>query len=170
MKIGDRIRIARKINKITAVELAKHIEISAPTLKKIEHNEGFVSLELIKKIVSYPKINISEDELLEYYYEQNLEKEVVVRARDEKVYIIIPSDIAIGFELENNNNIFCCYLNCKLILVHQENDEYVFEKRSIFKDRYSYYFFLGQRLKNLLGKTVTLNLDLKKRTLNIYLV
>ena len=44
MKIGDRIRIARKINKITAIDLAKHIEISAPTLKKIEQNKGFVSL------------------------------------------------------------------------------------------------------------------------------
>lgn len=170
MKIGDRIRIARKINKITAVDLAKHIEISAPTLKKIEQNKGFVSLELIKKIVSYPQINISENELSKYYYEQNLEKKVIVRARDRRVYIIIPSDIAIGFELENKNSIFCCYLSYKLILAHQENDEYVFEKRSIFKDRYSYYFFLGQKLKNFLGKTVTLNLDLKKKVLKIYLV
>ena len=51
MKIGDKIRITRKINKITINDLANFLGISAPTLRKIESNELKIK-ELESKIKS----------------------------------------------------------------------------------------------------------------------
>ena len=47
MKIGDRIRILRKINKITISELAAYLNISAPTLRKMEKNQLFINMLVI---------------------------------------------------------------------------------------------------------------------------
>lgn len=169
MKIGDRIRILRKINKITINELASILGISAPTLRKLENNQGFINIDIVKKIAKIPTFEIKEEELLEYYYNQSqlLDKEVMVQIKGEKVYIIIPKDLAVAFKLEENNEIYCCYLENKLILQHQINDDYIFEKKKIIKDRYSFIFFIGQKLKYLQGRKVKLKLDLKKEVLNI---
>lgn len=167
MKIGDKIRILRKINKITINELSEYLNISAPTLRKIENNKLFVNMNIVKLLKNNSMINFKEKELLEYYYTQELKKEVVIQAKDEKVFIVIPKDISIAFGLEENKEIYCCYLNNKIILQHEENDDYIFEKKKIFKDRYTFIFFLGQKLKYLQGHTAKLELDLEKKILTI---
>lgn len=167
MKIGDRIRITRKINKITINDLANFLGISAPTLRKIESNELFINYNLIKKLLESPVFAKDHKEIEEYYYNQELSKIVLVQAKSERIYIIIPKDIAIGFNLDENNEIYCTYLTNKIILQHEENDDYIFEKRKIIKDRYSFIFFIGQRLKNLLGREVKLTLNLRKKILMI---
>lgn len=167
MKIGDRIRITRKINKITINDLANFLGISAPTLRKIESNELFINYNLIKKLLESPVFAKDHKEIEEYYYNQELSKVVLVQAKSERIYIIIPKDIAIGFNLDENNEIYCTYLTNKIILQHEENDDYIFEKRKIIKDRYSFIFFIGQRLKNLLGREVKLTLNLRKKILMI---
>lgn len=167
MKIGDRIRITRKINKITINDLANFLGISAPTLRKIESNELFINYNLIKKLLESPVFAKDHKEIEEYYYNQELSKVVLVQAKSERIYIIIPKDIAIGFNLDENNEIYCTYLMNKIILQHEENDDYIFEKRKIIKDRYSFIFFIGQRLKNLLGREVKLTLNLRKKILMI---
>lgn len=167
MKLGDKIRILRKINKITIAELAEYLKISVPTLRKIENNKLFINLDIIKLLINNSKIDLKEEELLEDYYKQKLEKEVLVQAKDEKIFIVIPKDIALGFGLEENKEIYCCYLNNKIILQHKENDDYIFEKKKIFKDRYSFIFFLGQKLKYIQGNIVKLDLNLEKKILTI---
>lgn len=167
MKIGDRIRITRKINKITINDLANFLGISAPTLRKIESNELFINYNLIKKLLESPVFAKDHKEIEEYYYNQELSKIVLVQAKSERIYIIIPKDIAIGFNLDENNEIYCTYLTNKIILQLEENDDYIFEKRKIIKDRYSFIFFIGQRLKNLLGREVKLTLNLRKKILMI---
>lgn len=167
MKIGDRIRITRKINKITINDLANFLGISAPTLRKIESNELFINYNLIKKLLESPVFAKDHKEIEEYYYNQELSKIVLVQAKSERIYIIIPKDIAIGFNLNENNEIYCTYLTNKIILQHEENDDYIFEKRKIIKDRYSFIFFIGQKLKNLQGREVRLTLNLRKKILMI---
>lgn len=167
MKIGDRIRITRKINKITINDLANFLGISAPTLRKIESNELFINYNLIKKLLENPVFAKDHKEIEEYYYNQELSKVVLVQAKSERIYIVIPKEIAIGFNLDENNEIYCTYLTNKIILQHEENDDYIFEKRKIIKDRYSFIFFIGQRLKNLLGREVKLTLNLRKKILMI---
>lgn len=167
MKIGDRIRISRKINKITINDLANFLGISAPTLRKIESNELFINYNLIKKLLENPVFAKDHKEIEEYYYNQELSKVVLVQAKSERIYIVIPKEIAIGFNLDENNEIYCTYLTNKIILQHEENDDYIFEKRKIIKDRYSFIFFIGQRLKNLLGREVKLTLNLRKKILMI---
>ncbi|MGY0395055.1 helix-turn-helix domain-containing protein [Fusobacterium sp. SYSU M8A802] len=163
MKIGNRIRILRKINNVTLDELAKYIGVSVPTLRKMENNELFINLEITNLIARL----LNNDELKNLYYNQCLEKNVTVKAKGEKVYIFIPKDISIAFGLEENQEIYCCFLNKKVILQHQETDDYEFEKRKILKDQYSYIFFLGQKLKYLQGKKVKIALDLSKNILKI---
>lgn len=167
MKIGDRIRITRKINKITINDLANFLGISAPTLRKIESNDLFINYNLIKKLLENPVFTKDYKEIEEYYYNQELSKVVLVQAKSERIYIIIPKDIAIGFNLNENNEIYCTYLTNKIILQHEENDDYIFEKRKIIKDRYSFIFFIGQKLKNLQGREVRLTLNLRKKILMI---
>ena len=167
MKIGDKIRITRKINKITINDLANFLGISAPTLRKIESNELFINYDLIKRLLENPVFTKDHKEIEEYYYNQELSKKVLVQVKSERIYIIIPKDIAIGFNLNENNEIFCTYLTNKIILQHEENDDYIFEKRKIIKDRYSFIFFIGQRLKNLQGREVRLTLNLRKKILMI---
>lgn len=167
MKIGDRIRITRKINKITINDLANFLGISAPTLRKIESNDLFINYNLIKKLLENPVFAKDHKEIEEYYYNQELSKVVLVQAKSERIYIVIPKEIAIGFNLDENNEIYCTYLTNKIILQHEENDDYIFEKRKIIKDRYSFIFFIGQRLKNLLGREVKLTLNLRKKILMI---
>lgn len=167
MKIGDKIRITRKINKITINDLANFLGISAPTLRKIESNELFINYDLIKRLLENPVFTKDHKEIEEYYYNQELSKKVLVQVKSERIYIIIPKDIAIGFNLNENNEIYCTYLTNKIILQHEENDDYIFEKRKIIKDRYSFIFFIGQRLKNLLGREVKLTLNLRKKILMI---
>jgi transcriptional regulator with XRE-family HTH domain len=167
MKIGDRIRITRKINKITINDLANFLGISAPTLRKIESNELFINYDLIKRLLENPVFTKDHKEIEEYYYNQELSKKVLVQVKSERIYIIIPKDIAIGFNLNENNEIYCTYLTNKIILQHEENDDYIFEKRKIIKDRYSFIFFIGQKLKNLQGREVRLTLNLRKKILMI---
>lgn len=167
MKIGDRIRITRKINKITINDLANFLGISAPTLRKIESNELFINYDLIKRLLENPVFTKDHKEIEEYYYNQQLSKKVLVQVKSERIYIIIPKDIAIGFNLNENNEIYCTYLTNKIILQHEENDDYIFEKRKIIKDRYSFIFFIGQKLKNLQGREVRLTLNLRKKILMI---
>lgn len=167
MKIGDRIRITRKINKITINDLANFLGISAPTLRKIESNELFINYNLIKKLLENPVFAKDHKEIEEYYYNQELSKVVLVQAKSERIYIIIPKDIAIGFNLDESNEIYCTYLTNRIILQHEENDDYIFEKRKIIKDRYSFIFFMGQKLKNLLGREVKLTLNLREKILMI---
>lgn len=167
MKIGDKIRIRRKINKITINDLANFLGISAPTLRKIESNELFINYNLIKKLLENPAFVKDQKEIKESYYNQELSKVVLVQSKSERVYIVIPKDIAIGFGLEKNNEIYCSYLTNKIILQHEENDEYIFEKRKIFKDRYSFIFFIGQKLKELQDHKVKLTLNLRKNILII---
>ena len=167
MKIGDRIRITRKINKITINDLANFLGISAPTLRKIESNDLFINYNLIKKLLENPVFTKDYKEIEEYYYNQELSNVVLVQAKSERIYIIIPKDIAIGFNLNENNEIYCTYLTNKIILQHEENDDYIFEKRKIIKDRYSFIFFIGQKLKNLQGREVRLTLNLRKKILMI---
>lgn len=167
MKIGDRIRIRRKINKITINDLANFLGISAPTLRKIESNKLFINYELVKKLLENPFFAKDQKEIEESYYNQELSKVVLVQAKSERVYIVIPKDIAIGFNLDKNNEIYCSYLTKKIILQHEENDEYIFEKRKIFKDRYSFIFFIGQKLKELEDHKVNLTLNLRKNILII---
>lgn len=167
MKIGDKIRITRKINKITINDLANFLGISAPTLRKIESNELFINYDLIKRLLENPVFTKDHKEIEEYYYNQELSKKVLVQVKSERIYIIIPKDIAIGFNLNENNEIYCTYLTNKIILQHEENDDYIFEKRKIIKDRYSFIFFIGQRLKNLQGREVRLTLNLRKKILMI---
>lgn len=166
MKIGDRIRITRKINKITINDLANFLGISAPTLRKIESNDLFINYNLIKKLLENPVFAKDYKEIEEYYYNQELSKVVLVQAKSERIYIIIPKDIAIGF-LDESNEIYCTYLTNRIILQHEENDDYIFEKRKIIKDRYSFIFFMGQKLKNLLGREVKLTLNLREKILMI---
>lgn len=163
MKIGDKIRITRKINKITINDLANFLGISAPTLRKIESNELFINYDLIKRLLENPVFTKDHKEIEEYYYNQELSKKVLVQVKSERIYIIIPKDIAIGFNLNENNEIYCTYLTNKIILQHEENDDYIFEKRKIIKDRYSFIFFIGQKLKNLQGREVRLTLNLRKK-------
>ena len=163
MKIGNTIRILRKINNITLNELSKYIGVSVPTLRKMENNELFINLEITNLIARL----LNNDELKNLYYNQCLEKNVTVRVKGEKVYIFIPKDISIAFGLEKNQEIYCCFLNNKVILQHQETNDYEFEKRKILKDQYSYIFFLGQKLKYLQGKKVKISLDLNKNILKI---
>lgn len=167
MKIGDRIRITRKINKITINDLANFLGISAPTLRKIEANELFINYDLIKRLLENPVFTKDHKEIEEYYYNQELSKKVLVQVKSERIYIIIPKDIAIGFNLNENNEIYCTYLTNKIILQHEENDDYIFEKRKIIRDRYSFIFFIGQKLKNLQGREVRLTLNLRKKILMI---
>lgn len=167
MKIGDRIRITRKINKITINDLANFLGISAPTLRKIESNELFINYNLIKKLLENPVFAKDHKEIEEYYYNQELSKVVLVQVKSERIYIIIPKDIAIGFNLDESNEIYCTYLTNRIILQHEENDDYIFEKRKIIKDRYSFIFFMGQKLKNLLGREVKLTLNLREKILMI---
>ncbi|STO26821.1 Uncharacterised protein [Fusobacterium necrogenes] len=167
MKIGDKIRITRKINKITINDLANFLGISAPTLRKIESNELFINYDLIKRLLENPVFTKDHKEIEEYYYNQELSKKVLVQVKSERIYIIIPKDIAIGFNLNENNEIYCTYLTNKIILQHEENDDYIFEKRKIIKDRYSFIFFIGQKLKNLQGREVRLTLNLRKKILMI---
>lgn len=167
MKIGDRIRITRKINKITINDLANFLGISAPTLRKIESNDLFINYNLIKKLLENPVFAKDYKEIEEYYYNQELSKVVLVQAKSERIYIIIPKDIAIGFNLDESNEIYCTYLTNRIILQHEENDDYIFEKRKIIKDRYSFIFFMGQKLKNLLGREVKLTLNLREKILMI---
>lgn len=167
MKIGDKIRITRKINKITINDLANFLGISAPTLRKIESNELFINYDLIKRLLENPVFTKDHKEIEEYYYNQELSKKVLVQVKSERIYIIIPKDIAIGFNLNENNKIYCTYLTNKIILQHEENDDYIFEKRKIIKDRYSFIFFIGQKLKNLQGREVRLTLNLRKKILMI---
>lgn len=167
MKIGDKIRITRKINKITINDLANFLGISAPTLRKIESNELFINYDLIKRLLENPVFTKDHKEIEEYYYNQELSKKVLVQVKSERIYIIIPKDIAIGFNLNENNEIYCTYLTNKIILQHEENDDYIFEKRKIIKDRYSFIFFIGQKLKNLQGREVILTLNLRKKILMI---
>lgn len=167
MKIGDKIRITRKINKITINDLANFLGISAPTLRKIESNELFINYDLIKRLLKNPVFTKDHKEIEEYYYNQELSKKVLVQVKSERIYIIIPKDIAIGFNLNENNEIYCTYLTNKIILQHEENDDYIFEKRKIIKDRYSFIFFIGQKLKNLQGREVRLTLNLRKKILMI---
>lgn len=167
MKIGDKIRITRKINKITINDLANFLGISAPTLRKIESNELFINYDLIKRLLENPVFTKDHKEIEEYYYNQELSKKVLVQVKSERIYIIIPKDIAIGFNLNENNEIYCTYLTNKIILQHEENDDYIFEKRKIIKDRYSFIFFIGQKLKNLQGCEVRLTLNLRKKILMI---
>lgn len=167
MKIGDKIRITRKINKITINDLANFLGISAPTLRKIESNELFINYDLIKRLLENPVFTKDHKEIEEYYYNQELSKKVLVQVKSERIYIIIPKDIAIGFNLNKNNEIYCTYLTNKIILQHEENDDYIFEKRKIIKDRYSFIFFIGQKLKNLQGREVRLTLNLRKKILMI---
>lgn len=167
MKIGDKIRITRKINKITINDLANFLGISAPTLRKIESNELFINYDLIKRLLENPIFTKDHKEIEEYYYNQELSKKVLVQVKSERIYIIIPKDIAIGFNLNENNEIYCTYLTNKIILQHEENDDYIFEKRKIIKDRYSFIFFIGQKLKNLQGREVRLTLNLRKKILMI---
>lgn len=167
MKIGDRIRITRKINKITINDLANFLGISAPTLRKIESNELFINYNLIKKLLENPVFAKDHKEIEEYYYNQELSKVVLVQVKSERIYIIIPKNIAIGFNLDESNEIYCTYLTNRIILQHEENDDYIFEKRKIIKDRYSFIFFMGQKLKNLLGREVKLTLNLREKILMI---
>ena len=167
MKIGDKIRITRKINKITINDLANFLGISAPTLRKIESNELFINYDLIKRLLENPIFTKDHKEIEEYYYNQELSKKVLVQVKSERIYIIIPKDIAIGFNLNENNEIYCTYLTNKIILQHEENDDYIFKKRKIIKDRYSFIFFIGQKLKNLQGREVRLTLNLRKKILMI---
>ena len=167
MKIGDKIRITRKINKITINDLANFLGISAPTLRKIESNDLFINYNLIKKLLENPVFAKDYKEIEEYYYNQELSKVVLVQAKSERIYIIIPKDIAIGFNLDESNEIYCTYLTNRIILQHEENDDYIFEKRKIIKDRYSFIFFMGQKLKNLLGREVKLTLNLREKILMI---
>ena len=95
MKIGDRIRITRKINKITINDLANFLGISAPTLRKIEANELFINYDLIKRLLENPVFTKDHKEIEEYYYNQELSKKVLVQVKSERIYIIIPKDIAI---------------------------------------------------------------------------
>lgn len=167
MKIGDKIRITRKINKITINDLANFLGISAPTLRKIESNELFINYDLIKRLLENPVFTKDHKEIEEYYYNQELSKKVLVQVKSERIYIIIPKDIAIGFNLDESNEIYCTYLTNRIILQHEENDDYIFEKRKIIKDRYSFIFFMGQKLKNLLGREVKLTLNLREKILMI---
>lgn len=167
MKIGDKIRILRKINKITINELAEYLKISAPTLRKIENNKLFINMDIINLLIQNPNFNLKKEELLEYYYNQKLEKELLVQVKQEKVFITIPKDISIAFGLNNNTDIYCCYLNNKIILQHEDNEEYEFIKRKVFKYRYSFIFFLGQRVKYIQGQVIKLSLDIKKQVLTI---
>lgn len=162
MKIGDRIRITRKINKMTIKELAKILDISVPTYKKIEKNLSFVNMIFIKKLIN---LGMNEKELLKYYYKQELKRETSVKVKNSRVYIIIPKDISIAFGIEENREIFCCYLNNKMIIQRKENDHYFFEKKKFLKNSKSFILFLGQKLKDLQGKVVNLSLDLKNETL-----
>lgn len=162
MKIGDRIRITRKINKMTIKELAKILDISVPTYKKIEKNLSFVNMIFIKKLIN---LGMNEKELLKYYYKQELKRETTVKVKNSRVYIIIPKDISIAFGIEENREIFCCYLNNKMIIQRKENDHYFFEKKKFLKNSKSFILFLGQKLKDLQGKIVNLSLDLKNETL-----
>lgn len=169
MKIGDKIRVARKVKKITGVDLAKYIGISAPTLRKIENNQLFVTLELIKKIAKYPNIETTEEELKKYYCEQKLEKVVKIQNKGEAIFITIPNDVALGFNLDKNREVYICYLESKIILRHNDNNDYYFEKKKIYKDRTVYILFL-QRLTKLNLKKVKLELDLKREILIVYLI
>lgn len=167
MKIGDRIRITRKINKITINDLSSFLGISAPTLRKMEANQLFIGFDLIKKLLENPIFGKDYKEIEEYYYNQELSKVVLVQVKDERVYIFIPKDMALAFGLDKNNEVYCCYLTNKIIIKHEENDDYIFEKKKILKDSYSFIFFIGQKLKNLQGKKVNITLNLKKNTLII---
>lgn len=163
MRIGNRIRILRKINNVTLDELSKYIGVSAPTLRKMENNELFINLEITNLLAKL----LNNDELKNLYYNQCLEKNVTVKVKGGKVYIIIPKDISIAFGLEENQEIYCCFLSKKIILQHYETDDYEFEKRKILKDQYSYIFFLGQKLKHIQGQKVKISLDLNKNILKI---
>lgn len=167
MKIGDRIRIARKINKITIKDLAQYLEISAPTLKKIEDNKLFVNIFIIKKLLDKPELDLKEKDLLEYYYNQNLQKKVIVKTKDERVYIIIPKDMAIALDIEIEKDIYCCYLNNKIILQHKDDENHIFEKKRFLKNQNSFIFYLGQKIKYIQGQVIDLNLDIKKQILTI---
>lgn len=167
MKIGDRIRITRKINKITINDLSNFLGISAPTLKKIEDNKLFINYNLLKKLLENPFFAKDKQEIEEYYYAQELSKTALVQVKKERVFIIIPKDIAIGFQLDEDKEIYCTYLSNKIILQHQQNNDYDYEIKKIVKDRYSFIFFIGQRLKELQGYEVKLTLDLRKNALII---
>lgn len=167
MKIGDRIRIFRKINKITIPELAAYLNISAPTLRKMEKKQLFINMDIINLLTQNPNFDLKREELLKYYYDQKLEKELLVQVKQEKVFIVIPKDVSIAFGLENNTDIYCCYLNNKIILQHEDTEEQEFIKRKVFKYGYSFLFFLGQRVKYLQGQVIKLTLDIKKQVLTI---
>ena len=86
MKIGDRIRIFRKINKITIPELAAYLNISAPTLRKMEKNQLFINMDIINLLTQNPNFDLKREELLEYYYDQKLEKELLVESKTRKSF------------------------------------------------------------------------------------
>ncbi|SKA12248.1 Helix-turn-helix domain-containing protein [Cetobacterium ceti] len=152
MKVGDKIRILRKINNITLNELSEAIGISIPSLRKIENNQVFVDKKIIYSIIS--RLNYDDKELMDLYYKQNLEKEIIVKSKGGKVFIIIPKEISKAFDLEDNQDIFVAFLNKKIILQHKETDNYNFEKRKIVKDQYSFIFFLGKNLDYIKGQKI----------------
>lgn len=167
MKIGDRIRIARKINKVTIKTLAEKLEISIPTLKKIENNELFVNMLIVRKLLNNLELDLKEKDMLMYYYDQKLQKKVAVNVKDERVYIIIPRDIVIAFEIEKEKDVYCCYLNNKIILQHQDDESYIFEKKRFLRNQNSFIFYLGQKIKYIQGQVINLNLNIKKQILTI---
>ncbi len=85
MKIGDKIRILIKINHITLNELSETIGVSIPSLRRIENNQVFVDKKILYSIIW--KLNYDDKELIDLYYKQNLEKEIVVKSKGGKVFI-----------------------------------------------------------------------------------
>lgn len=163
MKIGDRIRISRKINQINLKELSEYLGISVPTLRKIEDNQLFVNKLLVDRLIQNEKLNIDKKELFLYYSEQIFFEEVFVKKRNDKTYILIPKNISIDF-FKDKNEIYCAYLIDSILISLTPNENYIFEKRKIVKQGYSFIFF-SQKLKNM--EKIKIQLDLKGHFLKI---
>jgi len=60
MEVGNRIQELRKLNKMTAKELAEHIEVSPSFVSAIENNSTKLSLKTLSHICEALGVTLSE--------------------------------------------------------------------------------------------------------------
>jgi len=60
MNFGDKIKYLRKVNNMTATELAEHLNVTQPVVSKLENNIQSISLDTLVKICDIFNITLSD--------------------------------------------------------------------------------------------------------------
>ncbi|WP_027631928.1 helix-turn-helix domain-containing protein [Clostridium hydrogeniformans] len=123
MSIGSKIKIIRKENKLTQVELAKKANISRSYLADIENNRYNPSLETLKSLANALGISVNK-----FFNEENeatetsVNKDILLNKKDEK-------DIA-----KDLDNIMDKLTNQEDGPLYYNGDELGSDDRELFKD------------------------------------